>query len=306
MAHLLDYTAQRRGWETAMLAHFLGLAYIFLLIILANRDDRRRASMPMADMATFGLTHFQPLWDGVGAIVRRLNPGETPAFDRLKPVHRVAALLMILQAVLVFWTLALDGQPEGRDLLPADETGALLHVSISAALNVTLALLGVGWLTRRDLSAILGRLGLRLPTPKDWLAGLVTAVLLYTSAHVATAIWASAVSPVTFEAQTRTARFIFETLSGSLVASLLFACLTGISEEILYRGALQPVFGILLSSLFFTLIHVQYAFTPAALILFLVSLGFALLRKRYSTSAAIIAHASYNFLPFLLFALART
>ena len=134
----------------------------------------------------------------------------------------------------------------------------------------------------------------------------MAAVLLYALAHAATAIWASAVSPVTFEAQTRTARFIFETLSGSLVASLLFACLTGISEEILYRGALQPVFGILLSSLFFTLIHVQYAFTPAALILFLVSLGFALLRKRYSTSAAIIAHASYNFLPFLLFALART
>ena len=161
MAHLLDYTAQRRCWETAMLAHFLGLAYIFLLIILANSDDRRRASMPMADMATFGLTRFQPLWDGVGAIVTRLNPGETPAFDRLKPVHRVAAMLMILQAVLIVWTLALDGQPDGRDLLPDDLAGALLHVSISAALNVTLALLGVGWLTRRDLSAVLGRLGLR-------------------------------------------------------------------------------------------------------------------------------------------------
>ena len=306
MAHLLDYTAQGRSWETAMLAHFLGLAYIFTLIILANRDDRRRASMPMANMATFGLTHFQPLWRLVDAIVRRLNPAETPAFDRRKPVHRVAAILMILQAVLVFWTLALDGQPKGRDLLPADEAGALLQVSTSAALNITLALLGVGWLTRRDLSAVLGRLGLRLPTPKDWLAGLVTAVLLYALAHVATSIWASAVSPDTFEAQTRAARVIFETLNGSLIVGLLFACVTGISEEILFRGALQPVFGILLSSLFFTLIHVQYAFTPAALILFVVSLGFALLRKRYSTSAAIIAHASYNFLPFLILALART
>ena len=306
MAHLLDYTAQGRCWETAMLAQFLGLATIFTLIILANRDDRRRASMPMADMATFGLTHFQPLWRLVDAIVRRLNPAETPAFDRRKPVHRVATILMILQAVLVFWTLALDGQPERRDLLPADEAGALLQVSTSAALNVTLALLGVGWLTRRDLSTILGRLGLRLPTPKDWLAGLSAAVLLYALAHVATSIWASALSPVTFEAQTRTARVIFETLNGSLIVGLLFACVTGISEEILFRGALQPVFGILLSSLFFTLIHVQYAFTPAALILLVVSLGFALLRKRYSTSAAIIAHASYNFLPFLLFALART
>ena len=101
MAHLLDYTAQGRCWETAMLAHFLGLATIFTLIILANRDDRRRASMPMADMATFGLTGFEPLWRIVDAIVRRLNPAETPAFDRRKPVHRVAAILMILQAVLI-------------------------------------------------------------------------------------------------------------------------------------------------------------------------------------------------------------
>ena len=116
-------------------------------------------------------------------------------------------------------------------------------------------------------------------------------------------IWAGAVPADVFELQTRAARQIFESLSDSFFPGLLFALFAAAGEEVLYRGALQPVFGIALTSLFFTLIHVQYAFTPAALIVFGLSLAFAWLRARFSSTSAIIAHASYNGLPFLLFAL---
>ena len=103
-----------------------------------------------------------------------------------------------------------------------------------------------------------------------------------------------------FDSQTSTARLLFEIRKGSLPSGLLVAVLAAICEEILFRGALQPVFGLVISSLFFTALHLQYALTPAALILFVVALGFGLLRKHVSTTAAIIAHALYNILPILL------
>ena len=77
------------------------------------------------------------------------------------------------------------------------------------------------------------------------------------------------------------------------------AVIPAVSEEVFYRGALQPILGVMLSSLFFTITHTQYGLTPATLILFVVSLGFAWLRLRYHTSAAIFAHAVFNFLPYL-------
>jgi uncharacterized protein len=73
---------------------------------------------------------------------------------------------------------------------------------------------------------------------------------------------------------------------------------------LLFRGALQPIFGNLLVSLFFTLLHSQYTFTPASLIILVVSLAFGYVRQKYSTSASIVAHFVYNFSPFILLYLA--
>ena len=171
---------------------------------------------------------------------------------------------MILQAALIISSLAMRGPAAGQDLLPGGTTDAFARLFSLAGLNLALALLGVGWLTRRDPAAVLLRLGLRRPTRMDWLAGLVTAAALFVFANIATQIWAGAVPPEVFELQTAAARHIFNGLSDSLVLGLLFAVFAAASEELLYRGALQPVFGIALTSLFFTLIHTQYAFTPAA------------------------------------------
>jgi membrane protease YdiL (CAAX protease family) len=69
------------------------------------------------------------------------------------------------------------------------------------------------------------------------------------------------------------------------------------------RGALQPVFGILITSIFFTLLHTQYLFTPTMGLIFLISVGFGVIRRRYNTTTAIITHFVYNFFPLLLLVL---
>ena len=60
------------------------------------------------------------------------------------------------------------------------------------------------------------------------------------------------------------------------------------------------MFGVFVTSLLFTLLHPHYGMSPALFILFAVSIGFGFLRQRFSTTAAIICHATYNFAPFLL------
>ena len=179
------------------------------------------------------------------------------------------------------------------------QSDAILELIGNGALQLAAAFLGVGWLTRRRLPELLSRLCLRWPTLREAVVSGAIGVGLWIFSAAAVVIWEQAAPADVFQQQTESARQYFDAFSGSLTSALLLAVVPAVSEEIFFRGALQPVFGVLLSSLFFTATHLQYAFTPALLILFAVSLGFAWLRLRFHTSAAIIAHAVFNFLPFL-------
>ncbi|NDJ85058.1 MAG: CPBP family intramembrane metalloprotease, partial [Chloroflexi bacterium] len=64
--------------------------------------------------------------------------------------------------------------------------------------------------------------------------------------------------------------------------------------------ALQPIFGLWWTAIFFTLVHMQYTLTPAALIILMVAIGLGWLRRRYNLYAAIAAHFLYNFIPLAL------
>jgi uncharacterized protein len=76
---------------------------------------------------------------------------------------------------------------------------------------------------------------------------------------------------------------------------LILAIAAGIGEEVLFRGALQPVLGIWLTSLLFAVIHTQYGLSLATLLIFVVGFILGLIRRRYNTTVAIILHAAYNF-----------
>lgn len=221
-------------------------------------------------------------------------------FNRKNAVHQLAVILMIFQAAAVLWTLVTAG---GADFSYANPADALANLAAGAAIYTAVAILGVGWPIRRNARQVCRRLGLRLPNRRDWLAGIAAAVVLYIIASAAAAAWAGLAAPDALERQTAAAWRLFDAFNSSLALAALFALLTAVSEEILFRGALQPVFGLTLSSLFFTWLHLQYALTPGMLILFIVSLGFGLLRNRASATAAIIAHSIYNFIPFWVSAL---
>jgi len=96
---------------------------------------------------------------------------------------------------------------------------------------------------------------------------------------------------------------ISEGLLGNLfnpLGAVTLGLSAGIGEETLFRGALLPRFGLTVSSLLFTVGHIQYAFSPALVEIFIIGLILGILRQRTSTTTSVVAHALYNFLGVIL------
>ncbi|MDE2775642.1 MAG: CPBP family intramembrane metalloprotease [Chloroflexota bacterium] len=277
-----------------MIVDLPSLVYATILILAANHDLRVKNAMPLTPLLSLGLTQMVLLWANFEKLMTILNPFDRPQFDKRNPLHRAAALLVIAHAAGSLLRLLLPPGEYGGSYFPADMSGVLSNLITAALVYLALSLLGAGWKLRRDLDGVLRRLGLRLPTRRDWLAGLAAGMLIFGGMMLASKF-------ISLTANGHSgASELFDIVKVSLPAALLVAILSSVGEEIFFRGALQPIFGLWVSSALFTLVHAQYGLSPELLILFFVSIGFGLLRKRFNTTAAIIAHASYNFAPFLI------
>jgi membrane protease YdiL (CAAX protease family) len=88
-----------------------------------------------------------------------------------------------------------------------------------------------------------------------------------------------------------------ETVTGDRtpwIMAPLIGLTAGIGEELLFRGVLQPRYGIVLSSLLFTALHSQYGLSFVLAGLFGLSIVLGLVAKHFGTTHAIVAHAIYN------------
>jgi membrane protease YdiL (CAAX protease family) len=81
---------------------------------------------------------------------------------------------------------------------------------------------------------------------------------------------------------------------------IVLALASGVGEELLFRGALQPVFGLWFTSILFAVAHVQYGLTPITLVVFILGIALGYIRRRSNTTVAIFVHAGYNFVLGLL------
>jgi membrane protease YdiL (CAAX protease family) len=215
-------------------------------------------------------------------------------------VHTTALVLILLSVSVFVGQFVQQGGLSGlTDALQGSDSLVASSLLLDAVLRAAVAFLGVGLAIRRTLPQSLERLGLRLPTADDLRWGIGGGILLYALFLVTATIWITLVSPEQFEEQTSAANQIAQ-MFNTLPLALILAISAAFGEEILFRGALQPVFGWIPTSIFFALLHIQYTLTPATLIIFLVSLGLGWIRSRQSTTAAIIAHFLYDFVPLAL------
>ncbi|MCB0216603.1 MAG: CPBP family intramembrane metalloprotease, partial [Chloroflexi bacterium] len=158
---------------------------------------------------------------------------------------------------------------------------------------VLIAVFGVGLGVARSGRETLERLGLTQRFRPRWWLGMTLAGLA--AGFAIDQLWSLA-SPETLE----NVETITDALFGGLIQTGLPGALTiglsaGIGEELLFRGAAQPRFGILFTSLLFAAVHTQYSVSPALLQIFVVGILLGLTRQRAGTLTAIGVHASYNF-----------
>jgi membrane protease YdiL (CAAX protease family) len=85
----------------------------------------------------------------------------------------------------------------------------------------------------------------------------------------------------------------------TLMAATIVGVTAGVGEETLFRGLIQPVFGIVPTALLFALIHIHYGLTVLLIELFIVGLFLGFVRYRWNTTAAIIVHAGFDFFAIL-------
>lgn len=233
------------------------------------------------------------------ALLKRLL-GDGVSYNPDSMTHTLGLVLGIGLVIYTGATYVQVGGLEGLAVILEEAPLSIPIVVLTGLAYTCIGLLGAGLFVRRSPREVAQRLGLRRPHWQDLvLGGLVGAALFafFTSLAV---LWVLLADPDILRQQTSAMEQITLAFSGSLLAGFLLALSAGISEEILYRGLLQPVYGVFLTSALFALSHVQYTLTPAWLVIFGVGVGFALLRKYLSTTAAIVAHFVYNFLPFVL------
>lgn len=255
-------------------------------------------------------TIASPLWLSLGLVVpsflgillllkpvRRLVARFTQ-LDPDHPVHTLALSLTMLPIVALGFTLGI-----GLDTLSSQiatqtaETGSdpfsLAALWAQAGMFLLMALIGVGWLSRRSWRETLARLGIVRPTGRQVWIGIGVGLLLVPAAMLLEAAFNAVGLSVGQDVESLT-----EQLMGPLFATPFGILSVGIGaaigEEPIFRGALQPRLGLVLSSLLFALVHSQYGISLATVIVLGLGLALGIVRQRNNTTTSIITHAVYN------------
>jgi len=264
------------------------------------------ATLPSAEgqLLARGLGSVALIVVGGWAMVASLRPARQwlhrllPALDPDSSVHTLA--LALVGALAANAILSLETGLEA--LAAAGVEATLFDVLAQGLVFVLAACLGVGLLTRRDTAALTERLGLQHPTAGQLWTG-VRWMLFFVFLQGCIGVTWALLSPE----QAGQVSGISDALLGNFDTVwewLLLAAAAGLGEELFFRGALQPIFGIVPTSLIFAISHVQYGLSPATLVVFLLSVVLGIIRKRSNTTVAILVHGGYNFILGLLSLLA--
>ena len=218
--------------------------------------------------------------------VRRLFAAVTP-IDAASPVDMTG--LCLLLALIGFFVVSLGLNPDPPDDASAVGVDGLI---VQVIAEVALAYAAVGWWFYRNAAAATDRLGLWWPSVRGWLVALGCVVLGFLVNGVAGLLtqWLQPDFYADIERVTEEITSGVQNPGGALLLGLS----AGIGEELLLRGALQPRFGIVLTSIFFALLHTQYGFSLVMVGLFATGVLLGLERKYFGTVAAIATHAIFN------------
>jgi membrane protease YdiL (CAAX protease family) len=229
--------------------------------------------------------------------LRRVMGGRLEnAFWADPPTFLALWLFVVVLANNAVSLLLFLGEPDVSRLFPGERLSPLAILTNQLPF-LAIALLGVGVGVRRNLCETLGRLGYGLVSATH--LGIVVLFVggAFALSLAADALFAS-LQPDLYREVGEISDNLFNPKGLSPASAVLFALLLGVGaglgEETLFRGAVQPVLGIPVTSVLFASMHVQYGPSLLLIYVFLLSVGLGLLRRYINTTASFLAHAGYN------------
>lgn len=289
LANLVDLHPNRKDYQILCYLPVIGFLLIFLAYGLTQ--ENRWVGFAIGGPAFLALLVFIPF---IRNITAQWLPIQT---DRA--VHTVSLALSSIIFIEMFSIIALGLDRVNQSTPKLSYHEALLQLWTQDILLIVLAFLGVGLATRRNLKETLQRLGLQKIGWSDlWLAlGLSFGLALGSFGIEKLTLYLQwGVDPAAHQLTEKRLGPLDDTFIGLLSLGIG----AGLGEEILFRGAIQPRFGILFTSILFAFTHTNYGLGSAMFILVLGGLYLGWIRSRYHTTMAIIVHALYNVIVILI------
>ena len=224
---------------------------------------------------------------------RRLVSAVTP-MDADSPVDMVGLCVLLA---------ALGGFAYGiaRASGPSGDIGSVRveDLIVQAVAEVLVAYAAVGWWFARSGREATARLGIRWPSWRTLAVAIGFLILSFVLVGVV-GLLTEAIDPTADDE----VEPITEELTANVqnpVGAVVLGLSAGIGEEAIFRGALQPRFGIPLTSVLFGLVHApQYGFSLVIASLVVVGVLLGLEAKYFGTTAAILTHAAFNAIVILI------
>lgn len=289
LANLVDLHPHRKDYQIFCYLPVMGFLLIFFAYGLTQ--ENRWVGLAIGGPAFLALLIFIPF-------IRKLTAQYLPIQPN-RAVHTVSLALSSIVFIEMFSILAMGLDRVNLSTPKLTYKEALIQLWTQDLLLTVLAFLGVGLATRRNFKETLKRLGLqRISWFHFWLAiGLSLGLALISIGIEQLTLYLQwGVDPATYELTEKRLGALNDTWIGLLSLGIG----AGLGEEILFRGAIQPRFGILYTSILFAFTHTNYGLSSAMFILVLGGLYLGWIRHRYHTSMAIIVHALYNVIVILI------
>jgi len=277
-----------------------GLALLFGLLVAGGHlvlyrsgaeslDKFRAAEFLAVPLTIAGVLGLLYLWPPIQRALARVIP--------IRPGSPVIYLTIVLGLLLIAQQAGAQVQP-GTPLTLAD----LLAQDIPLLL---LSFVGVGIFVRRSPREATERLGLLPPRQKRWWLVAVVGIFAFLAVAYGIERVADMLSPSSQQQVTNATNVLFSHFNNPL-GVILLGLMPAVVEETLFRGALVPRLGVLVTAILFAALHTQYAVTFATLEVFVLGIGLGLLRVRSaSTLPCMVTHAGYNIAVGLLGFLAK-
>ncbi|NOZ50275.1 MAG: CPBP family intramembrane metalloprotease [Chloroflexi bacterium] len=228
-------------------------------------------------------------------VVRRLLARRL-AIDPGSALHAVVLAYAVLVVVNLWVTLSI-GLDQLANLVSSGQAlpvADLINITwLQEILFALMALVGVGWLSQRHWGQAWQRLGVVRPTGRQLAVGVGIGLGLVVLLMPLDA-WMTSLGLGENKDVARLTEQLIGPLSSTWLGVATLGLAAALGEETIFRGALQPRFGIFLTAILFALLHSTYGLTLSTGVVLFLGLVLGWVRRRYNTSTAMVVHATYN------------